>query len=101
MNGRHHQIPAHKRERGGVAGVAPHDDQVDPLCQALTYLRASTFDSASFQQMANAHQEMVAAQRRGVPAFGTIVMNARDLEDYEDGPSVDGVRSQIRAGFRG
>jgi hypothetical protein len=46
--------------------AAPHDDQTDAFTQALSYLRVSSFDSASFQQMAHAHFAQVAARRRGV-----------------------------------
>jgi len=38
---------------------------------------------------------MVAAQRRGTPAYGSMVMNARDQEDFEDsggGAMVAGIR---------
>jgi len=68
--------------------AAPHDDQVDAFCQALSYLRGSNFDSASFQRMALAHETMVAAQRRGDASgsyTGGMIMNARVQEDIEDG----------------
>jgi len=37
---------------------------------------------------------MVAAQRRGAPAYGSMIMNARDQEAIEDGGGVmvNGVR---------
>jgi phage terminase large subunit-like protein len=31
--------------------ASAHDDQVDAFCQALSYLRVSYFDSATFQEM--------------------------------------------------
>ena len=63
---------------------APHDDITDALTQALSYLRGSTFDSAGFQKAVAAHERMLSARRRGAPAFGQMVMNARDQEDFED-----------------
>ena len=71
--------------------AAPHDDQVDALTQALAYLRTSTFDSVEWQQVGAMQMAYHAQLRRGAPAFGEMVMNARDMEDIEDG-TVNGVR---------
>jgi len=71
--------------------AAPHDDQVDALTQALSYLRGSYFDSAEWQQVGAMQLAYHAARRRGAPAYGEMVMNARDMEDIEDG-TVNGVR---------
>jgi len=71
--------------------AAPHDNQVDAFTQALAYLRTSTFDSAEWQQVGVMQLAYHAARRRGAPAYGEMVMNARDIEDIEDG-TVNGVR---------
>jgi len=33
-----------------------------------------------------------ARRRRGAPAYGQMVLNSRDPEGYEDGPSLNGTR---------
>jgi len=71
--------------------AAPHDDMVDAFTQALGYLRGSYFDSAEWQQVGAMQLAYHAARRRGAPAYGEMVMNARDVEDIEDG-TVNGVR---------
>jgi hypothetical protein len=72
--------------------AAPHDDQVDALTQALSYLRGSGWDSASFQEMGRQMIAYDAQRHRGAPAYGQMIMNSPDLEEYEDGPSVEGLR---------
>jgi hypothetical protein len=70
---------------------APHDDQVDAFTQALSYMRGSYFDSATFQEACRQQEAYHVARRRGAPAYGSMIMNSRDLEEMEDG-TVDGVR---------
>jgi hypothetical protein len=56
---------------------------IPPALRARTCAPAARY-RLSIQQEARRH--------RGAPAYGQMVMNSGDLEDYEDGPSVDGVR---------
>ena len=65
--------------------VAPHDDQVDALTQALNWMRGSYFDSADWQRTERMQAEYFARRRRGAPAYGSMVNNVNDMLAFEDG----------------
>ncbi len=65
--------------------VAPHDDQVDALTQALNWMRGSYFDSADWQRTERMQAEYFAHRRRGASAYGSMVNNVNDMLAFEDG----------------
>jgi hypothetical protein len=71
---------------------ASHDDMVDAVTQALSYLRGSGFDSATFQQM-GARQARHHAQRRRTVGYGQMIKNVADADAIEHGEGASGLRN--------
>jgi predicted phage terminase large subunit-like protein len=80
--------------------AAPHDDQVDAFTQALSYMRGSGWDSATFLETGRMMIAYDIARRRGAPAYGQMINNVDDMLNYEDGTFDENV-TPTSASFRG
>ncbi len=78
---------------------APHDDQVDCMSQALSYLHNhswSALDSEEWQKIGRQQLEFFARQRRiKAHVQGEMFNNVNDMLEYEDGVGASGHRHTL------